>query len=106
MNIDGDKSVGSKLGGTCSLTIFIMIAVFTFGRVEKLTNRLEPSIYEVNQGIDMNDPDTPVYNLKENKLTFGIIGFVRNTEFDDNGSRFLNNKPFDLTDIFEVNSMQ
>ena len=63
LNINGEQSVGSKLGGTCSLIIFILIAVFTYGRVDKLTNRLEPSIYEVNQGIDMSDPDTPVFNL-------------------------------------------
>ena len=48
LNIHGEQSVGSKLGGICSLAIFVTIAVFTVGRFEKLIGRLEPSVYEVN----------------------------------------------------------
>ena len=67
---------------------------------KKLVNKLEPTIYEVNQGIDLWSPDAATYGFESSNFTLGV-GFFYEKYYRDGSTT---STSIDLTELLHTNS--
>jgi hypothetical protein len=79
LNLRGSDSFRTRLGGTCSLGIYILVLAFMIQRMLYMVNRNEPRMYQIEQSVDLVEDLTP-YSFKESNFTVGM--FVSRTSFD------------------------
>ena len=66
VNIAGNQVHRTKFGGLIGLIVSIVITAFTISRLIKMVNRDDPSVFQVNRGLDLLAGDNESYNFKDN----------------------------------------
>ena len=98
LNLRGQTVYTTSCGGLTGLVIAVLILWFTQIKFQKLFNRDEPYLTQIQQPLDLVAPDTPAYNFAENHFALGIS--VRKWKFDWNwGYRY---EEVDIEDIFSI----
>ena len=65
LNVNGNNTHRTLVGGVVSLTIWVLIAVFMGQRSNKMVNRGNTNRGEVMQSIDLMADDSPRVNFKD-----------------------------------------
>jgi large-conductance mechanosensitive channel len=66
VNIAGKQVHRTKFGGFIGLIVSVVITAFTISRLIKMVNRDDPSLIQVNRGLDLLAGDDESYNFKDN----------------------------------------
>jgi hypothetical protein len=85
LNLRGQGSTQSVLGGFCSFAIGIATLVFVIKRTLYMVSREEPRITQVEQGIELGVRSLPIYNLEDQEFTFGAFAAWSEPKFDKQG---------------------
>lgn len=67
----GTQTFTTNLGGLLGIFFYVFIAVFLQFRVQKLTTRDNPDIYEVSQGLNLME-DKEIIKFDEQSFTIGF----------------------------------
>lgn len=71
LNIGGRTTISTTLGGIISLGIWAIILAFTFVRSQKLIDRNDPFISQVDEALDIDNP--PISDLEQSQFKFGFM---------------------------------
>ena len=72
LNMAGITHYKTRLGGMCGLMIYCLMTWFIVIRFKQMTNRSNPTLSEVTQGINLMADDSPASNFAVNKFQFGV----------------------------------
>jgi hypothetical protein len=65
LTVNGESSLKTGFGGFVSLIIYLMIASFSVTRFIKMFSNEDPSIFQVEQSLDLQALDSPTFNFEE-----------------------------------------
>jgi hypothetical protein len=68
LNMGGITRYKTRLGGVCGLAIYCLMTWFIVIRCKQMTNRSNPTLSEVTQGINLMADDSPVFNFASNNF--------------------------------------
>jgi undecaprenyl pyrophosphate phosphatase UppP len=66
VNIAGKQVHRTKFGGLIGLIVSVVITAFTISRLIKMLNRDDPSVFQINKGLDLLASDSESFNFKDN----------------------------------------
>lgn len=72
LNMGGITRYKTRLGGVCGLAIYCLLTWFIVIRCKQMTNRSNPTLSEVTQGINLMADDSPVFNFASNNFYLGV----------------------------------
>jgi hypothetical protein len=88
LNLEGRSSYQTKLGGVCSLLIYLAIAGFIVTRTMYMIAREEPRLYEIKQGLDLMAKEPEKYNFEKYGIQVGVeMGIIQYFE-SESGFKF------------------
>ena len=77
LNINGKAINRTNLGGVVGILLLVVNCIFVSYLLDKMINREDPNIYEVEQGMNLMDEDTPVFNFGEYDFNVGVAAYYR-----------------------------
>lgn len=105
LNMAGCTRFRTKFGGSCGLSISMLIFWFTVTRYIMMIGRDGAKVSQVNLGLDLMDPSSPDYNFQDLNYTLGFGLFTNTWVVDqERGQARIISEPFDFSEFLEVYS--
>lgn len=105
LNIKGHKKQKTTCGGLTGIFVFVIMVWFTATQFVSLVLKLDPELYQVQQGMDISEGGDKTFRMKENLFTFGIG--AKYTYMQVFGSdRILTDQSVDISPLFEIRTLQ
>jgi hypothetical protein len=76
INVSGESQYRSKFGGVLGFLIAVFISVFTVTRLQKMVNRDDPNVYQVDMGLDLLKNNDFSLNLRDSQYMVGVSSFT------------------------------
>jgi hypothetical protein len=81
------------------MAVYAIITAFTISRIIKMVNRDDPSVYQVDRGLDLVGGHDEEYDFEKNHFRYGIGAYIY--EYNNWSAKY-HKKSVDLNELFKI----